>query len=1375
MVFFRILTLLGAGLQLLVVLTAGLAMAVDPPKAGEMIVPVVLLGVLAALSLAGLGSRRHARIARVGSIIFNGLAVLISGFTALGFMVQRAEGVPPEEIGFLVGILILASASLSCFVGLLGFRPVAVTEPAPRPRRVGLGRVLAVGGSVLGTAAVGLVAAVTIVIALERPWEQRVMHPPMQPARKVHLIHDEDLNYSFGAVQRPWALMPRDQWGRAARLMLSRGDPEMIFMIVAESLPEGQFTTESYAEFALNNVRRYGTVALQSSEAHSADELAGRRMVSDVRIDRTDYRYVHWVCVRGGFAYQLITRGPREDAEQVEAEAEMLLGRFRVLDLDKSAAPMHAAIEPYTSQRWGYRVDLSELGWSEMQERSLPSVEFEAARGAARVAVIPVSLMGAEPRSDALSRALLHAMTFEFPGPAITGVRIIDSGGVTGREVTAARQIQSHWYEYRLHAIRGRKIAYLIAAWQLRTGSGIEMLDEAIAAVAIDVEAAPPAIEDMTAEERSWQGAFMNQLGLSEFNRRRYERASELFRAAAEVDQDESQYVQNVAESLYSLGRVAEALEYVQAHASRHAGNPGLIEIEARLRVGAGDAAGAIESYEQLLATGHADEEHAAELIRVLTGEERLERAREVIDEHIEPGTTLHRTLSAGVLVADGDEEGAVVLLREELEAYPGSEAAAEALFDIYYEANRFHEAIDVCDRALERTPTVALYYWRALAESGLGWYPQAQASLRLAQGLSPSDPEIRRLLDDISTQLGQGDTTAVREPIEPVLALPELMRADPAPPDDGGSGVIYDYRIAAIEFAPGQRLRTTEYQRARMVDRRGVDLFSTLRFRFDPATERLFVNSVVVYDRDGKQVWEGDVSNYYVMDDGAGDAASQKKILHIPVGGLAPGRAVEAVVTRMDRQASERMPFQEHMFMNYFAVSREAVLVRADPAHVAFRADPTVEASVLPDGLLFTLEDLAVFRTEPLQPALRTFVPSVRLGSSGRDWGTVGRQYLDTIAARLEVTDGVRSLAERLVADATSDQERIALLAAHVQGDLTYRAIAFGPRAYLPTHVDEIVANSSGDCKDHALLLHLLLKAVGIESHLALVDTRKDVEPDLPSVYQFNHLILLAPPLGDDWFIDATDKHTNVLLRVPYALEERTALVLDPAQPRLVRIPPSAEDSSSVRIDRRIRIGEAGDVVVTERLELDGYTAGWLREALAYLDPSEYASELQVDYAMRWQVQVMQAEAENVFEPARPLIVRLEYRVADALHRVKERLVGVIPAPFERLYLARDPALDRWSPFYLGSPLRLTSKVTVEWPEGAQLAQPPEASERSGPFGRARLGVNAETSQLVLEIEATLPAGTFPPEQYAAYCEAGDVALRMFEPPLVIAGESEH
>src|SRR5439155_22130028 len=135
------------------------------------------------------------------------------------------------------------------------------------------------------------------------------------------------------------------------------------------------------------------------------------------------------------------------------------------------------------------------------------------------------------------------------------------------------------------------------------------------------------------------------------------------------------------------------------------------------------------------------------------------------------------------------------------------------------------------------------------------------------------------------------------------------------------------------------------------------------------------------------------------------------------------------------------------------------------------------------------------------------------------------------------------------------SEADKIAALLRHVQQDYVYRAVEFGRRARVPQPVAAVLHNHFGDCKDHALLLHQLLGAAGIQSHLALVRANDVLITEMPSLDQFDHVIVFVPPTQTEpraRIVDCTDKGSGLGNGNPYS-RTHEALLLAPAKPRLI------------------------------------------------------------------------------------------------------------------------------------------------------------------------------------------------------------------------------
>ena len=81
-----------------------------------------------------------------------------------------------------------------------------------------------------------------------------------------------------------------------------------------------------------------------------------------------------------------------------------------------------------------------------------------------------------------------------------------------------------------------------------------------------------------------------------------------------------------------------------------------------------------------------------------------------------------------------------------------------------------------------------------------------------------------------------------------------------------------------------------------------------------------------------------------------------------------------------------------------------------------------------------------------------------------------------------------------------------------YVSTQFHYIGIAFGIGRYQPHSAAEVLANQYGDCKDKHTLLASLLTAAGIPAYPALINTSREVDEEVPSPGQFDHVITVVP-----------------------------------------------------------------------------------------------------------------------------------------------------------------------------------------------------------------------------------------------------------------------
>jgi hypothetical protein len=304
------------------------------------------------------------------------------------------------------------------------------------------------------------------------------------------------------------------------------------------------------------------------------------------------------------------------------------------------------------------------------------------------------------------------------------------------------------------------------------------------------------------------------------------------------------------------------------------------------------------------------------------------------------------------------------------------------------------------------------------------------------------------------------------------------------------------------------------------------------------------------------------------------------------------------------------------------------------------------------------------------------------------------------------------------------------------------------------------------GDCKDHAVLLHVLLEAVGIDSSLALVNLHQAVNPELPNTDQFNHMIVAVPTESGRLFIDATDKDLRLGRLAPRSLRGNYALVLNDA-PELVQIPAyESYADNGLEVERVVELIDGSTLAVRETARLAGYQAANLREQLRAIESPDMQSSIQRWVAGRYSdAEVTDYYIENVFEADDDLVVEIRYQLP-----INDDGEFELPGFVETYYLEYDRVADRRFPFEFYYPLRVSARTSVHVPPGRELASGvgrPDAAE--SPFGNWRRAVDvaADTWEIRFDYEAA--SDRFAPDQYREFADFQRTAIRGIELPVVL------
>ena len=201
---------------------------------------------------------------------------------------------------------------------------------------------------------------------------------------------------------------------------------------------------------------------------------------------------------------------------------------------------------------------------------------------------------------------------------------------------------------------------------------------------------------------------------------------------------------------------------------------------------------------------------------------------------------------------------------------------------------------------------------------------------------------------------------------------------------------------------------------------------------------------------------------------------------------------------------------------------------------------------------------------------------PSVQL-TTFESWQQLGDWYAGLEKDRREPNDAVTAKAAELVQGKTTDMEKVKALYDFVSNDFRYVSLSFGLGRYQPHAASEVLANFYGDCKDKNTLLAALLAAQGFESTSVLIGSQHELDPDIPSPSQFDHVITRVNVGGQEVWLDSTNGVAPFQM-LSYPLRDKQALAVAPnGASALVRTPTGLPFESYDRSRSEGSVNETG------------------------------------------------------------------------------------------------------------------------------------------------------------------------------------------------------
>lgn len=301
------------------------------------------------------------------------------------------------------------------------------------------------------------------------------------------------------------------------------------------------------------------------------------------------------------------------------------------------------------------------------------------------------------------------------------------------------------------------------------------------------------------------------------------------------------------------------------------------------------------------------------------------------------------------------------------------------------------------------------------------------------------------------------------------------------------------------------------------------------------------------------------------------------------------------------------------------------------------------------------------------------------------------------------------------------------------VQEEVRYLGFELGEGSYVPHPPDVVAARRFGDCKDKALLLVEMLRAIGIDAAPALVNTDEleHVRDRLPSAGAFNHVIAVARIDGETHWIDGTTSYERGALKARPAPDFGVALVLAPGVTDLQDMPreSSSEPSELVRESIQLNLDGSASLRVVTRYR--NREAQAMRARIAMDSAKEFERKYHAFYAKLYGELIADKAIEMRDDEANDALEILE---SYTLPHVWEHDKFALSAWKVQNLLPTPDAGEHDAPIELGRGTFFRHEISVEVPERFEIA--PVTRDVITPWFEYRYRVAYQHPHLTLSYE---------------------------------------
>ncbi|MEO5686161.1 MAG: DUF3857 domain-containing protein [Burkholderiaceae bacterium] len=506
-------------------------------------------------------------------------------------------------------------------------------------------------------------------------------------------------------------------------------------------------------------------------------------------------------------------------------------------------------------------------------------------------------------------------------------------------------------------------------------------------------------------------------------------------------------------------------------------------------------------------------------------------------------------------------------------------------------------------------------------------------------------------------------------------------------------------------------------------VTAKGIDDLSHREVDVDPSWESLTISQLDVI-RDGKRVSRLRDLQVKVLQrerDLESRIYDGRKSLNLDLPDIRVGDIVEFAYTR----SGANPVFQGHQSGDFDMAWRVPVahLHRrlSSPSSLGLNvvnvgtSTPAVSTAAGFDERVWDLQDVAALRMESAVPGSYNPYPWVQW-TDFASWGKVARWAEPLYKVPTRLSPALQAAVDAIAQQSPDGDARIVAVLRLVQQQVRYLGVEIGAGTHAPSLPDIVYARRWGDCKEKALLMVTMLRALGVVAHPALVNTDRHgaIEHDLPNTGAFDHVITRVHYNGLDYWLDPTRSPQQGTLYTVSQPAYGRALVLDGESSALAAMPAQtlAAHSREVQIDVDSRDGVDKPVKYDVRTTYRGFSADMIRDDLSDGERAELQRRYVNFYAASYPgIQVSRPFDVRDDTHANAIVVTEHYTIKDFWPvdpKGGRQAWFRVPEIDNELKTPEEPI--RTMPLAVHGPQSVREQVRVQLP----LAWPDRAYERS-------------------------------------------------------------